>query len=200
MRTDILRSGERQVGATLAEIRRDHVARYAWAVEIAADAATFIDVGCGVGYGCKMLADAGGRVVGIDNSEAAIAFAKEHFGDDEMILYAVRDALTLEDIQADCAICFEFIEHVSDPAAVLAELHCDRLLASVPNEAKFPFESLQNKNYHIRHYTKEEFEALLNSAGWTVRAWYTQSEPDGPGAAVRAGHDGWTLIADAVRA
>ncbi len=84
---DPLRSGERQVGATLGEIREDHVYRYRWARNIIEDLATepfsVIDAGCGVGYGASILSESDmvARVQAFDCSDEAIRFADRHFKD-----------------------------------------------------------------------------------------------------------------------
>ena len=53
-----MHDGERQVAPSLDGIRKDHVERYKLAAEIFGGLSV-MDVGCGVGYGAKVLADAG---------------------------------------------------------------------------------------------------------------------------------------------
>jgi 2-polyprenyl-3-methyl-5-hydroxy-6-metoxy-1,4-benzoquinol methylase len=43
-----------------------------------------IDVGCGIGYGAKILAEAGHRVLAIDVDEETIAYAREHYAHDRI--------------------------------------------------------------------------------------------------------------------
>ena len=61
-----LLSNERQVAPTLDGIRRDHVARYEWAARQLAPESVVLDAACGVGYGSRVMADAGMTVRGTD--------------------------------------------------------------------------------------------------------------------------------------
>jgi len=49
-------TGERQVSPTLDGIRKDHLARYKWAAKRLSGCV--YDIGCGIGYGSKILGDA----------------------------------------------------------------------------------------------------------------------------------------------
>lgn len=206
-----LLSGERQVAASAAGIRADHTARYRWACDVlresrGRDAPWVLDLGCGVGYGAAMLAEVGGAtVVGVDDSEEAVQYARAHYG---AATYFVDDVLAFVGLEAalvdgeevdltihyDLVVAFEILEHLKRETAleVLRALAgcSDRLLASVPNELEFP-----NRGYrfHERHYRPREFEALLNEAGWQVDGWWGQRGPYSP---VEPFVSGRTLLAD----
>jgi hypothetical protein len=188
-----LNSGERQVAKTFGGIRRDHVARYEWARNRCKVGGWTIDVGCGVGYGSNIMASAGCAVVALDKSLGAIDFGKSSY-DHANIAWRHGDWSELRGYERDShdlAVCFEMIEHVEDPMPMLTELRrvSSRLLASVPNEKVFPFKGYQ---FHHRHYTEAEFEALLNAAGWRVTEWWGQF---GPESEVERDCEGRTLIA-----
>src|SRR3954467_14298237 len=74
-----MKHGERQVAPTLEGIRADHVARYQFAAQLLKKPTRVIDFACGVGYGSKILADAGHFVYGYDRDPEAIAYAREHY-------------------------------------------------------------------------------------------------------------------------
>lgn len=84
-----------------------------------------VDVGCGGGLLTEALARAGGQLTGIDLSPAAIEVASLHRLESGLadIRYLVCDAATLaarEPGGFDIACCLELIEHVPDPAALVA--------------------------------------------------------------------------------
>lgn len=184
-------TGERQVAETVDGIRRDHTARYEWAAKRIPEKSNIIDVACGVGYGTNILAKAGHAAVGIDISGEAIAYARKHYGHIRN-RFQHGDASNLENIgEFDVGVSFETIEHVEDPRPLLRTLHraAPRLLASVPNEDEFPYIGY---DFHFRHYTKSEFESLLNETGWQVEEWFGQ---EGNESEVEPGAKGRTIIA-----
>ena len=159
--------------------------------------ARVVDVACGIGYGATILADAGGFVVGIDNDAEAIAYGRRHWSHSAVDLRK-GDAcrLDLPSGSFDAAVCFETIEHLADPRPMLRALNraAPVLLASVPNEAVFPFKGYA---YHHRHYRRSEFEALLTETGWRVTGWCGQA---GPESSVERGVEGRTIVVMAERA
>ncbi len=165
----MLHSGERQVAPTLDGIRRDHLARYYWAERLLEPNSRVLDIACGVGYGAHILASAGHRVTAIDRDQEAIDWGRKHF-DHPNIVWQCADVGFVGAYQAgafDAVTCFETIEHLSDPAPLLRMLRAvaPKLLASVPNETFFPF---RNYQFHYRHYTEDQFLALLAEAGFFV--------------------------------
>lgn len=188
------RSGERQVSPTLDGIRRDHVARYEWAAQQIGNQ-TVIDVGCGIGYGSKILAESGAIVVALDAFGPAIDYAREHYSHPSVLHRCERvQDMALDGEQYGAAVCFEMLEHVPDVDALVTLIKLRRvattLYASVPNDDEIPFG--RGFPFHHRHYTRQQFEALLNSAGWTIRFWYGQIDH---AAEVTQGAAGRTLIA-----
>lgn len=166
-------SNERQVAQTLDGIRRDHVARYEWAASLLEPGEIVLDIGCGVGYGSSILASKAAGVTGLDKDPAAIRYAERHYKPIN-VSYKQRDFNTWPAAFGgfSTAVCFEVLEHIEDPITLLSDLNANRLIASVPNELVFPwFEGLA---FHHRHYTPEQFEAMLNAAGWEVEDFWGQ--------------------------
>jgi SAM-dependent methyltransferase len=199
-----LNSGERQVAPTVDGIRRDHVARYEWVAKSLPKnpVSHVIDFACGVGYGCKIMADAGHITRGFDRDAEAIAYASEHY-DSPLARFAQGDGDAPESLgNYDAAVCFETIEHIEDPRPLLKALHTSAplLFASVPNEEVMPWRRESDgatTAFHFRHYTKAEFAALLEECGWTAVEWYGQADHESE---VEPDVNGRTLIAICRRA
>lgn len=193
-------SGERQTATTLDGIRADHVARYDWACEFI-DRSVVLDAACGTGYGSAILADAGAlHVTAMDRSGEALESGWKHWNRRRLV-WRLHDLETEIDSWGelwDLVVSFETIEHLKDPVPFLTGLvRCSRmLLASVPNESVIP-KTPGRFPHHYRHYTREQFNDLLESCGWTVTEHLGQADAVGP---VEPGIDGRTLIAVAVRA
>ena len=90
-----------------------------------------VDVGCGGGILSEAMARAGARVLGIDLSQACLDVARLHALEAridaarERLDYRVVSAEELareQPAQFDVVTCMELLEHVPDPAAMLAAL------------------------------------------------------------------------------
>jgi hypothetical protein len=189
-----VQAGERQVSPELSGIRRDHRARYQWAARQLPPASRVLDLACGVGYGAAILAAAGHRVVAVDRDADAIDYGRTYYSH-QNIEYVRGDAADPPPGGFDAVVCFETIEHLADPLPMLrAFCECaPLLLASVPNEEKFPF---RNYKFHHRHYTRAEFAALLAGAGFEPTASFGQA---GTESDVEADCNGRTVIVRARR-
>jgi SAM-dependent methyltransferase len=176
-----MKPDERQVAPTLAGIRRDHVARYEFAAARIARGSRIIDFACGIGYGTKLLCEAGHQAFGFDVDAEALDYARQHY--DAGNPWRCMDGAAPGELgRHDAAVCFETIEHIEDPRPLLRALReaAPLLIASVPNEAVMPWQIAPNMvtAYHFRHYTQAQFEALLNECGWVVQGWYGQPGPE----------------------
>ena len=86
--------------------------------------ADVVDIGCGGGLLSEAMAVAGARVTGIDLAPAALAVARKHA--DAMRLSVRYQQISAEQFAAnhpasfDLVTCLELLEHVPDPAAVVA--------------------------------------------------------------------------------
>ncbi|MCJ8501863.1 bifunctional 2-polyprenyl-6-hydroxyphenol methylase/3-demethylubiquinol 3-O-methyltransferase UbiG [Desulfatitalea alkaliphila] len=88
-----------------------------------------LDVGCGGGLLSEAMARAGARVTGIDMAPAALAVARQHAAQNGVnVDYRQAAAETRVGTHAgayDIVTCMELVEHVPDPAALVAA--CARL-------------------------------------------------------------------------
>jgi len=159
-----------------------------------------LDIACGVGYGAYLMATQvpGVSVYAVDIAPEAISYAAAHYAHRD-VQYAVGDALRcdLPGAPYDAVVSFETLEHIEEDRRFLRRLHRvlrrgGRFVVSTPDEDVVPFEKDINP-YHVRHYRKERFEALLAECGFHVLVRLSQRDRD-PGR-IRAGFGGLFNIA-----
>jgi 2-polyprenyl-3-methyl-5-hydroxy-6-metoxy-1,4-benzoquinol methylase len=184
-------NGERQAATSLSGIRADHVARYRFACAYVQKGMRVIDAACGIGYGSKMLAEAGAEVAGFDISPDAIAWGAQHYAHENVALQ-VADCLALPVApnSVPLFVSFETVEHVPD-APFLAEVlrvlaPGGRFIASTPNQDLMPFHP--GFQHHLRHYTPAELADLIEGAGFKIEA--RASNVDRESARIVPGWDG----------
>jgi hypothetical protein len=129
-------------------------------------------------------------VTGVDIEPEAIAYARKHYQGPSYEIqsaYAVRGSF-------DALVSFETLEHLDDPLSVLKAVDVPLVIASVPNEERYPFskEKFAGDDYpHLRHYTPEQFHGLLNDAGYVVARTWCQKDKQGD---IHPGSDGMFMI------
>ena len=83
--------------------------------------ARVLDVACGAGLIALPLAEAGYRVDGVDLSEPSLEAARRRAPDAATFRRGDATALDADDASYDAVLLFDMLEHVEDPAAVIAE-------------------------------------------------------------------------------
>ncbi len=161
-----------------------HLKRYEFALPRCAGREV-LDAGCGVGYGSAHLATAARRVLGVDRSVEAIAYARERYRAPNLE-FAVMDLLGLDlrDRSFDTVCAFEAVEHLSDREAHLREVARvlrdeGEYLVSTPR-AERTTTSPENP-HHLVEYSAADFEELL-------RGFFAEVELYGQRRLQTAGH------------
>ena len=180
-------SGERQVGTTLNEIRKDHLNRYIFASQyITKPNAIVTDAACGVGYGSYVLAQNPNThlVQSLDISSDALTHAQQYFND-EKIEFKIKNLEdeSLDDLQkADYFISFETIEHLPTPEKYIAKIARNLkddgvFIGSTPNETIMPFIQ-QNFLFHTRHFTVKQLDEILKKNGFNTIEYFQQKREE----------------------
>ena len=147
------------------EISYEHWHRYLYASRFVAGK-DVLDVACGEGYGCDLLARHASNVVGVDLSPEAVAHAGAAYARPNLrFLEGPADALPFEgEALFDVVTSFETIEHIPAEAqeAFLAEVRRvlrpgGLLLISSPNKLEYTDKIDRHNDFHLREYYLEEF-------------------------------------------
>ncbi|CAA9491875.1 MAG: hypothetical protein AVDCRST_MAG38-2694 [uncultured Solirubrobacteraceae bacterium] len=147
---------------------RRHLAVYEW-IAARVPGLRVADLACGEGYGAAVLADAARSVVGVDANPEAFEHARLRYRAPN--LRFERDLVETWRGDVDCVVFLQTIEHVADPAALLA--HIRELVGpggvayvSTPNVLTLapPGAERSDNPWHVREYRPSEFLALCRGA------------------------------------
>jgi 2-polyprenyl-3-methyl-5-hydroxy-6-metoxy-1,4-benzoquinol methylase len=143
-----------------------------------------LDVGCGTGLNARHLAAMGHTVVGTDVSSVAIDRFKQNGFDGYVCDMEKGAGLPLPDASFDLVFASEVIEHISDTATFLTELHRlvrpgGLLILSTPNSAFWPYRLLglagrtpsevQHPG-HVRFFSRRSLARAIEAAGFAVES------------------------------
>lgn len=171
-----LNSGVRQVAPDPDLIEVNHQERYRWANSQIGLGCTILDVGCGCGYGAKILTAHNRKYVGLDYSAEAIEYAKANYGEYGDFHQCDVTRVPRESACFDVIVAFEIIEHVQDYFLGLVMWRGllrpgGSLFISAPQAGR----KAGKHPFHIRDFTPWELQALLVKASFTVVSTKTQT-------------------------
>lgn len=151
---------------TGSESLRLHLERYAFAARHARPGRV-LDLACGVGYGTRLLAeraDGALEAVGVDVAPEAVAYARARYAR-AGVRFVEADALAFTDPSGfDTVVSLETLEHVADPAALVAHLTSllrpgGVLVASAPTTP-----TVDANPHHLHDFTPRSFRHLFDGA------------------------------------
>ena len=156
---------------------RRHLVVYEW-IARRVGGLRVLDMACGEGYGSMTLAASAGSVVGVDANPEAFEHARLRYRAPNLRFERGLVESWGQPGSFDAVVFLQTIEHVFDPAAVLA--HFKALLApggiayiSTPNLLTLapPGAEKSENPWHIKEYTAEEFRTLIDPLFGTIALW-----------------------------
>ncbi len=181
-----LKSGERQTGETLDEIRHDHIARYQLIVDVLKESFAKTedlfggDIFCATGYGTQLISDQlNCAMLGVDASSEAIEHANKFFSNERTFYANKFFPFDLPDRRFDFVACIESVEHVEEYEALIKTLTQSLkknglLFLSVPNEEQMPL-AVNPMPFHYRHFCQQDLaEIARNVGGMDLLSFYGQ--------------------------
>lgn len=162
-------TGERFIpGEGGPEIYYEHAHRYLLARNLLAGAVV-VDLASGEGYGAGWIAEVAESVIGVDVDPASVAHSKARYGRCGNLDFAVGDiqSLPFASDSVDGVTCFEAIEHVENPRAVVEEVvrilrPGGLLLVSTPNKAVYADQRDYSNEFHVHEFYLPDLELLLS--------------------------------------
>jgi 2-polyprenyl-3-methyl-5-hydroxy-6-metoxy-1,4-benzoquinol methylase len=151
----------------------DHWTRYRFARTFTQGSAV-LDWGCGHGLGAAILSGCYSRYVGIDNDGFALAWAEDKLAPAIPCVEFVAEEAARRRLGAekfDLVLCFEVLEHVDQPVALLVTLlgflkPGGTLLLSTPNGYLTQHRrELFQSQFHIDEYSESEIAKMLMATG-----------------------------------
>lgn len=163
------------------EALRISLERYGFAARYARSG-RLLDLACGVGYGTRFLTDCAEQVttaLGVDLSEAAVAYANDRYANDRTGFLAC-DAMRFEDAEGfETIVSIETIEHLPDPEGFVELLVSllrpgGHLVGSVPITP-----SVDANPHHLHDFSDRSFRRLIGRHGLEVLDELVQEQPFG---------------------
>lgn len=159
-----------------------HIASYEYAAQLSIGKQV-LDYGCGSGYGSAILASKAKAVTGVDLSDEAIAYAREHHAGQALEFRSLAEYQPRQGFY-DLITSFQVIEHVKDLDAYLQTIHHQLApgglaLISTPNRDTrlYPFQKPWNI-WHLTEYSPRSLEKLLSKYFSTVEILHITSNPE----------------------
>lgn len=160
-------TGERMIPPEEGEVSFVY-SRHRFAYEYAlnyVDGFTVIDVGCGAGYGCDLMATKASYVLGVDYSPEAIAYCQARYTAPNL-QFSQMNASSLDVNQIfDVATSFQVIEHMEDVNHFIQEMKRvvrpgGTILISTPN-VRTKQKAGEGNPFHFNEMNHDEFVSFI---------------------------------------
>ena len=163
-------TGERFVpGIDDPVIMMEHMQRYLSLRNVIAGL-DILDIACGEGYGCNLMADSARNVTGVDISQEAIKHAEKRYERDNLsfIQGSATDLSMFPDGSFDTVVSFETIEHIDEPSQNKFLEEIKRVLRpngflvmSTPDKKIYSDLHNYHNEYHVHEFYKDDFISFL---------------------------------------
>lgn len=176
---------ERQLKTEIYDIDHRHIHRYLWALKYVRGE-QILDCSCGCGYGSFILGGLhlNAKVIGVDISKEAVAYAEKHYSRPE-VTFLQGDMRKLNFTgMFNTIVSLESVEHVKNPKAVLQSFK-ERLLPGGNIIASIPLWPTVKGNpyHHFEVVGMGQCLEFFRSCGFKVVNSFDQD-----GGATRKGH------------
>lgn len=143
------------------------IQRYKFAIKcLKGEKRKIVDLGCGMGYGSHMLYLEGHNVLGIDNSEEAIGYARKNYERRKFGCEFFKGDLNIDSYinlnNNEVVVCIETLCHLKDPQKFINSLVVKDLIISAPIDPD------PNDGYpwRLHNFSEEQFKGLFND--WVI--------------------------------
>ena len=136
-----------------------------------------VDLGCGTGTLLKLAELEGYRVTGVDYNPISLKKAETFYGLQDLRQDTLEDFLAASDEQFDIAWLFSVLEHVGNPAQLVAQIY-QRIVpggyfvCTVPSHERTPqiFDPiLDTPPHHLTLWSKDALNTCLVDSGFEVK-------------------------------
>jgi ubiquinone/menaquinone biosynthesis C-methylase UbiE len=145
-----------------------HVIAYEFALTKLSSEDNLLEVGCGEGYGTKMISSNVKKIVGLDVDSDLIVYATEKYSSENCIYqYYDGKKIPFDNNTFDAAISFQVIEHIEDDRNYVSEVNrvlkpSGIFILTTPNRLTRLKDGQKPYNkFHIREYSPQQLEHLL---------------------------------------
>ena len=152
-------------------MKLEHCGRYLYAYDQIKKSDVIADIGCATGYGTYFLAQKARLVIGVDNKEIYLDYAKHNYHSSNIYYVPVdleTETETLANRNVTKIICFETLEHTRCPLDILSSFYKilptkGEAIISFPNNVYEKFDE-NGKNYDPYHLSVVYLQEFLRHA------------------------------------